>query len=67
MEEGFDLGFVTVMRKTEKAIQVYSGDYGPVWIPFSQIHDDSDIFDNADDGDKGDMVVTQWFAEQKGW
>lgn len=34
-----------------------------VWIPQSQIHDDSEVYQR---GDKGTLVVTEWIAEKKG-
>lgn len=33
------------------------------WIPQSQIDDDSEIWE---EGQEGDLVVSQWIAEQKG-
>lgn len=33
------------------------------WIPKSQIHDDSEVYE---EGHEGRLVVTQWIAEQKG-
>jgi hypothetical protein len=37
-----------------------------VWIPQSQIHDDSEVYD-AEDNAEGTLVVKRWFAEKKGW
>lgn len=34
-----------------------------VWIPQSQIDDDSEVFEV---GNRGELVVSQWIAEQKG-
>jgi len=34
-----------------------------VWIPVSQIDDDSEVFE---EGHEGKLVVSQWIAEQKG-
>lgn len=34
-----------------------------IWIPKSQVHDDSEVYK---DGDSGTLVITQWIAEQKG-
>lgn len=59
---------VFVYRETDKAILVKDGDDGPngfsEWIPKSQIHDDSDLWKEGQDGD---LVVKSWLAEQKGW
>lgn len=35
----------------------------PVWIPMSQIHDDSEVYGV---GDEGDLVTTEWIAREKG-
>ena len=34
-----------------------------VWIPKSQIHDDSEVYE---DGTDGDLVISRWIAEKKG-
>lgn len=34
-----------------------------VWIPQSQIHDDSEVYEV---GGEGKLVITTWLAEQKG-
>ena len=56
-----------VISQTEKAIQVEIGD-GPktgeiVWIPQSQIDDDSEIWKK---GDCGKLVISEWIANEKG-
>lgn len=33
------------------------------WIPQSQVHDDSEVWRT---GDRGQLVLTRWIAEQKG-
>jgi hypothetical protein len=35
----------------------------PEWFPKSQIHDDSEVWR---EGQEGELVVTEWFAEQRG-
>ena len=35
----------------------------PVWIPYSQIHDDSEIYAK---GDTGSLIISRWIAEEKG-
>jgi hypothetical protein len=35
-----------------------------VWIPKSQILDDSEVWQ---EGDSGELQVTMWIAKQKGW
>ena len=34
-----------------------------VWVPHSQIDDDSEVFEK---GTNGDLVVTRWWAEKRG-
>lgn len=38
-------------------------DQDDVWIPRSQIHDDSEVYEQ---GHTGDVVVTTWWAEKEG-
>jgi len=35
---------------------------GEMWIPQTQIHDDSEVYR---EGDVGKLVITRWIAEQK--
>jgi hypothetical protein len=51
------------LRATDAAVLVHIEDHGDVWIPQSQIHDDSEV---SKPGDEGDLIITQWIAEQKG-
>lgn len=57
---------VTVIRKSAKAILV---DYEGVeeWVPFSVIHDDSEVYHESNVGDVGILVIPEWLAEEKGW
>lgn len=63
--DGFPIGTVIVKAKTEKAVlvELQSGE-GQHWIPLSQVHEDSEIYDSAEPGDQGEMVITQWMAEK---
>jgi hypothetical protein len=36
-----------------------------IWIPKSQIHDNSEVYD-ADEHSEGELVITEWIAKQKG-
>ena len=59
---------VTVMSKTEKAIKIkIPGVSMPQWLPFSQLHIDSNLHHEAAEGDVGTVVFTNWIAKQKGW
>ena len=33
------------------------------WIPYSQIHDNSEV---QEEGDEGELIVTEWLAIKKG-
>jgi hypothetical protein len=33
------------------------------WIPKTQIHDDSEVWE---EGQEGELVITEWIAKQKG-
>lgn len=53
------------VRETEKAILVEAPDFDePTWIPQSQVHEDSEVYK---DGDEGVLMVSDWFAKQRGW
>lgn len=55
---------VYVKHETEKALLcVIEG--AEHWIPKSQIHDDSEVFDGVNH-DQGRLVVKRWLAEEKG-
>lgn len=60
---GFSPGSVKVVRETDKAILVVL-DKDQIWIPKSQITDDSNVWK---EGQEGDLYVSEWFAEQRGW
>jgi hypothetical protein len=51
-------------KATEKALLcVVNGE--EVWIPQSQIADESEVFDDTDNAE-GTLVVSEWIATQKG-
>jgi len=48
-----------------KAIKVKAIDLGGLrWIPFSMVHDDSDVWHT---GDRGDLIVNYDFVQKQGW
>lgn len=49
--------------KATKMALLCSIDGDDVWIPISQITDDSEVFR---EGDEGTLVITWWLAYQKG-
>ncbi len=52
---------VEVKKETEKALLCLI-DGKELWIPKSQIDDDSEVFE---EGHYGTLIITQWIAEQK--
>ena len=54
-----------VEAESDKAILVLLEDYSdePMWIPKSQIHDNSEVYKK---GTSGTLIITKWIAEQKG-
>ena len=61
------MGKVFVSVGTEKAILVEEleiEDGEPTWVPNSCVHDDSEV---EHEGDRGELVVVEWFAEKRGW
>jgi len=52
---------VKALHSSEKALLcVIDGE--EMWIPHSQIHVDSEVFEK---GGSGKLVITRWIAEQK--
>lgn len=60
------LGTGEVIHATDKALLVELHDLGrELWVPISVLHDDSEIFDDDENGD-GELVVLEWWAERNG-
>lgn len=57
----------TAVRETPKAVLVDMPDYtdDQVWVPKSQIHDDSEVWEDSVDGGTGTLIVSTWWAEQR--
>jgi hypothetical protein len=56
------LGGVSVLKESEKALLIdFEGEEH--WIPKSQVHDDSDVYE---EGDLGTIIISRWIAGQKG-
>lgn len=67
MQPGYDVeGCRAVCLSTSgKALQVRSDEWAaPLWIPLSQITEDSEI---QGPGDEGTLSVSEWFATDRGW
>jgi len=62
----FDI-HVTLKAKSKAAILVEDEDGEEVWIPNSQIDDDSEIWEDSEKGEEGKLVISEWLATQKGW
>ena len=65
MSEGANVGKSVAVKESDKAVLVQIIEMEKeVWVPKSQIHDDSEVW-KADQS--GDLVVTNWYAEKQGW
>ena len=53
---------VRALRETTRAVLV-SIDGDEYWVPKSQIDDDSEVWQ---DGQQGDLVVSEWWAAREG-
>lgn len=51
-----------VLKETEAAILI-DVDGDEIWIPKSQIHEDSQV---RELGDRGELVIPEWLAIEKG-
>lgn len=59
------IGDAECTAETPKAILVDAPDFDePEWIPQSQVHEDSEVYKM---GTTGTLVVSDWWAEKKGW
>lgn len=56
------LSDVEALKETDAALLCLI-DGREVWIPKSQIDDDSEVWE---EGQSGDLVVTEWFATKEG-
>lgn len=53
---------VTALRSSDKALLcVIDGEH--LWVPQSQIADDSEVYER---GHEGKLVVTHWWASERG-
>lgn len=51
-----------VKESTDAILVLFDGEEH--WIPKSQIDPESEV---QGEGDDGELIVTQWLAEQRGW
>lgn len=67
------LGVVTPLREKAAALLVVVikseapgiTDGEQIWVPQSCVHDDSPVHEKA--SPRGELIVKEWFAEEKGW
>lgn len=60
------MGEVTYIRTSKSNKAMLVDRHGEeIWIPFSAVHNDSDV--HEDDKCQGKLVVAQWLAEKEGW
>jgi hypothetical protein len=64
-DEGVSLGTVTVKARKERAMLVeYEG--RDLWIPYSQVHNDSEIHEDDGGEEEGKLVISSWLADKEG-
>jgi len=61
MSNGVSLGSGFALKETQKAILIQFDDESELWIPLSVIHDDSEVWEQDQEGN---VVVKQWWAEK---
>lgn len=63
----FSMGHAEVKGSTPSGLWLQIDDLsGPdVFIPYKHIHDDSEVY--REDSEPGELVITEWLAEQRGW
>lgn len=62
-DEGVDLGSGVCIHETSLAVLVQLDDgKEPLWVPKSCVHDDSEVFEQDDEGQ---FVVLEWWAIEK--
>jgi hypothetical protein len=54
------------VKATDKALLIVSSEIGdePTWVPISQVESESAV---RGEGDEGELTVSLWLAEEKGW
>lgn len=60
----YEIPDVRVIKETDKAL-LCNIEGEEIWIPKSQIMDESEVFDE-DDNSNGTLVITEWIANEKG-
>jgi hypothetical protein len=60
----YEVGEAAVVGETSKALRMVIDGIGKLWVPKSQIHANSEVYES---GHAGTLVVTDWFARKQGW
>lgn len=63
-DSSFTYGIVKSIKSTNKALLVRDEDGEEFWVPKSQIHVDSSVFQVDQEGS---LVVNEWYANKQGW
>ena len=63
--DSYEVGEVKVTGATDKGLWV-EREGEQEFYPFSQIHDDSEIYSAAQKGETGTLVITEWLASERG-
>lgn len=59
-------GECMVVKHHEKAMLVrHENEEG--WIPYSQIHDDSELYESSEPNEEGELVIPYWLADKHRW
>lgn len=64
--EPAECGNFEVERATKLALLVNDQCGTKVWVPRSEICDDSEIHDKSEIGDEGEPILPEWLAIEKG-
>ncbi len=64
--EPTECGDFEVIHATSKALLLSDFCGVQVWIPRSEICDDSDLAADSDPGDEGVLMIPEWLAVEKG-
>lgn len=66
MDDYYRIPNSRIILERQKAVLVKSDVFDrEVWIPKSQIHDDSEVYDI--NSPEGDLLVLEGFAKYRGW
>ena len=66
MSRGFPIGEARVVKETDRALIVMTGELGfDLAVPRNAIHEASQVRDIIHG--EGNLVVEEWWAKKKGW